>query len=243
LKLSYDQAWADVVAMMRSHADILLIVAGVFLFLPNFALALLAPQPVVDGALANLIAVYSEYFREHGALILLLNIPVWLGGAVLLALLLDPQAPTVGQALKTTLVMLPSIIVLNWMTNFALVGGFFAFIIPGLYLIGRIMLASPAQMAGRLLNPFTALQSSLNLSRGNGWRITGLFLIFGLVLIVGQAAIGAVIGIILKLILPKTAFAVATGMLGAFLSALIALAIALLSAAIYRQLAGVSRGI
>jgi hypothetical protein len=229
--------------MARSHADILLIVAGVFLFLPSFAQALLVPQIEVKALGLNMMDALGEYFRQHGLVLLLLQLPAWLGGAALLALLVDPARPTVGQALSRSLTMLPSVIALNWLSNFALMAGLFAFIIPGVYLFGRILLAAPAQMAGHLVNPFAAFEQSMALSRGNGWRITGLFLLVGFVLGILQATIGASISIILSVILPKAALAVASGMLSALLASLSLLVIALLSAAVYRQLSGASNGI
>ena len=94
---------------------------------------------------------------------MLCNLPVWLGSAGILSLLLDSRRLTVGDALKSGFRLLPSVIILNWLTQFMIVSGLLLLLVPGIYLIGRLMLAAPAQMAERIGNPFRAIGRSFDL--------------------------------------------------------------------------------
>ena len=236
-KLSYDAAWADLVAMARTNASVLAIVAATFLFLPNFAQLLLAPPPEIRSLDWNGVRQMEEYFRNNGLTLILCNLPVWLGSAGILALLLDPRRLTVGEALISGMRLLPGVIVLNWLTQFLTLVGLFLLIVPGVYLIGRLMLAAPAQMAERVGNPVTAIQRSFALTGRNGWRIAGLVLLIAVVATIAGAAINAVIGIAVNLVLPKIAIGIALAILKSALGAVTALLMLLLGAALYRQLA------
>lgn len=236
-KLSYDATWTDLVAMTRANASVLAILAGAFLFLPNFAQLLLAPMPEPKTFDWNAIKAFNEYFRENMVVLLLCKLPVWFGTAGLFALLLDPRRPTVGEALHSALLLLLSAIVLDWLTQLATFGGFLLLIIPGVYLVGRFALAAPAQMAERLRNPLAAIRRSFILSRGNGWRIVGLLLLMAVVTIIAGKAITSVIGIVLALTLPKSMDIVMQNLLQAGVAAATALVVILFCAAIYRQLA------
>lgn len=235
-KFSYDAVWADLVSMTRTNASLLIALAGVFLLLPSFAKLLFAPPPPFSFDL-NAMKAMNEYFRDNVGLLFLLNIPIWLGSAAILALLLDPRKLTVGEALAGSLALLLSVVLLTWITQFAIYGGFLLLVLPGLYLVGRLATAVPALMAERLRNPITALKRSLDLTRGSGWRIAGLVAIVWGVAYILAVAISTVLGIILTLAIPAVGQPAALALLGAALEAGIALLMLLLGAAIYRQLA------
>jgi|CXWL01.1.fsa_nt_gi hypothetical protein len=236
-KLSYDAAWADLVAMAKSNASVLAIVAGAFLLLPNFAQMLFAPPPDIRSLDWNGLRQLEIYYTNNALVLILCNLPVWLGSAGILALLLDPRHLTVGEALKSGLRLLPGVIVLNWLIQFMIVSGLLLFIVPGLYLIGRLMLGAPAQMAERLGNPVSAIGRSFALSKGNGWRIAGLVALIAVVAVIVASAANAIVGILLSLILPKAAAGAAIALLKSVISAAMKLLALLLGAALYRQLA------
>ncbi len=236
-KFSYDATWADLVAMARANASVLAIIAGAFLFLPNFAQLLLAPPPEVRSFDWNGVRQMEEYFSKNGLTLILCNLPVWLGSAGILALLLDPRRLTVGESLMSGLRLLPGVIVLNWLTQFLTFTGLLLLVVPGVYLIGRLMLAAPTQMAERIGNPITAIQRSFALSGQKGWRIAGLVLLIAVVAMIAAATINLIVGILLSLILPKSAIGVAIAILKSAIGATTALLLLLLGAALYRQLA------
>jgi len=235
-KLSYDAAWADLVAMAKSNASVLAILAGAFLLLPNFAELLFAPPPNVRAFDWNGLRQMEDYYRENGLTLILCNLPVWLGSAGILALLLDPRRLTVGEALKSGLRLLPGVIVLNWLVQFLIVMGLLLLVVPGVYLIGRLVVASPAQMAERIGNPIKAMGRSFALSAGNGWRIAGLVALIVVVAVIVASVANTIVGILFSLVLPKAVLGEGLALLRSTIGAATALLLLLLGAALYRQM-------
>lgn len=237
MKFSYDRAWNDVVAMWRAHGELLAVIAGLFLMIPDFARDLFLPLPPIENFDEATITLIEKYFVDNSLWLFLLNLPVLLGSAVILSLLLDARKPTVGQAIGAAFVMLPSIFVLNLLMQFAVFGGLFLFVVPGVYLIGRLSAATSWQMANRAMNPITAIARSFDLTRGKGWSIAGIILIFAITGAIIARGIGAILGILISFVIPKMSLAAVAAFITSVLSAAIVLVMLLLSAAIYRQLA------
>lgn len=235
--LSYDDTWADLVAMARSNISVLLVLAGVFLLLPNFAQALLAPPPRIETVDWNAVQTLNAYFQENILTLVMCQLPVWIGSAAILLLLLEPGRLTVGQALSSAAALTLSIVLLNWLLNLAVFGGFLLFFLPGIYLLGRLSLAAPVQMAERIRNPIAPLSRSMALTRGNGWRIAGLVLLISVVATIFASALNAVFGVGLSLLLPESVGATVATLIRSAIGAASALLILLLNAALYRQLA------
>ncbi len=240
MKLSYDRAWADAVSMAQRHSEILAVMAGMFLLIPNFVRDLFLPMPEIVSLDSALETVETYYANNLGALFVL-NAMILLGASAILGLLLDARKPTVAQALTTAFVMLPSIFVLNLLTNAMVFGGLMLLFVPGIYLVGRLAVATAWQMAHRSMNPLTAIGQSFAMTRGNGWRSAGLIFLIGLVAAIASSAVTAVVGVVLKLAV-STAIGV---QIEAFVSSIVA-AITLfvglmIAAAIYRQLAELPR--
>lgn len=235
LKFSYDQAWADCVAIARAHTSLLLAITGVFILLPQFAQGLFVSPPEIDGFDQAAIAAWNDYFSENFLSLFLLNLPVALGQAAILSLVLAPEKPTVGQALSNAAMLLLSIIILSLIVNLMVFGGFILFIVPGIYLLGRLSVAAAAQMAERITNPIVALQRSMALTAKNGFEIAGLMILIIVVGYIFAIAIGAVVGIILTLIVPSVAASAVISLLQATLAALTLLMLTILGAAIYAQ--------
>lgn len=237
MKFSYDAAWNEVLALWRAHGELIAIVAGLFLMIPDFARNLFFPVPPVTGFDPANLEILERYFVGNGTWLFLLNLPILLGSAAIISLLTDARRPTVGQAIGLAFFMLPSVFVLNMLIQFAVLGGLFLFIVPGVYLIGRLAVASSWQMANRSMNPLTALARSFDLTRGNGWRIAGIILIFAATGAIAARAIGAVLGILISFVIPKMSLAAVAAFLSSILSTTVVLAMLILAAAIYRQLA------
>jgi hypothetical protein len=235
-KLSYDAAWADLVAMAKSNASVLAILAGAFLLLPNFAELLFAPPPNIRTLDWNGLRQMEDYYQENALTLILCNLPVWLGSAGILALLLDPRRLTVGEALKSGLRLLPGVIALNWLVQFLIVMGLLLLVVPGVYLIGRLIVAAPVQMAERIGNPIRALGRSFALTAGNAWRIAGMVLLIAVVAVIVASVVNAIVGIILSVLLPKAVLGEGLALLRSTIGAMTALLLLLLGAALYRQL-------
>ena len=90
----------------------------------------------------------------------------------------------------------------------------------------------------RLSNPVAALQRGWAHTAGLAWRIAGFLLLVAIVGWIGLSAASSVIGVMAGLLLPEGAKILASAAADALGGAGLALLLALLSAAVYRQLRG-----
>jgi putative exporter of polyketide antibiotics len=121
--------------------------------------------------------------------------------------------------------------------NIAVGIGFFLLVVPGLYIWGRLLVASPAMVAEERRNPIDALKRGFALSAGQGWRILGLYL---LVMIPGAilVLIASQLSGILFILVAGQQLGLLLGMIVlCAMSALVATILTMLTAAIYLALA------
>ena len=237
MTFSWDRTWSDLVAMLRAHTEIILVLGGLFLLLPAFALALYVPQPNLDGldGPASFAALRS-YLANNWAAMLAASVASRFGEAAILAVLLNANRQTVAQSLRVALALLFPYVVLVLITNLAVALGLLLFIVPGIYLFGRLAVAGPAMFAERETNPLNAIARSLSLTRGRGWRVAGLALLILVVAFIVTSALNSVFGVLLALVLPADAQAPVLALVTALLATAVSLIAILLAAAIYRQL-------
>ena len=224
----------------RLNRDIVAPLAGMFLLLPAVAadhFMTQAPALKEGATSAEQISHFSAYAMANWHVLLIHGLVTSFGALTILALLLRQEGPTVAQALRMALFVLPVYFVANILQSAIVVTGFFFFILPGLYLIGRLVLISPATACERPTNPLEPIQRSFALTRGQGWRIVALL---GIVFCVGMI-LGVILttlaGIVLSALLPMEAAGVAMSLVSGLFEAIFALAFILLSAALYQELA------
>ena len=108
MKFEMGRAWNDAVALLRANGQVVLVVAGVFFFLPYLALMVLMPDYMqtlngagaaepgnVDAAMEQMRQVYADIWWA----ILIMVVLQGIGMLGLLAFLTDRNRPTVGEAL------------------------------------------------------------------------------------------------------------------------------------------------
>ena len=236
MNFSYDRSWARVMDMARPNVSILLTIGGVFMFLPSLALWLISPvpEPASDTAatLQGLIAWYQRSFPG-----LLANaVSDLFGQASILVLLLDGRRPTVGDALSRALRLLPALFVVTLLVNLSLIAGFAMLILPAIYLVGRFYPVVPAMVAEGLVSPRTALTKAWQMTRGLGWRIAGFVLMVWVLSTVALSAATSVLKVVAGFVLPEAARSIAGALADAGANAAISVLLAVLSAAVYREL-------
>ena len=203
MKISFSGVWDDTVRLLRTNASLFIAIAGAFLFLPSLILGYVAPQPT-GGADGPDGAALANYFAENWELLLLVNVIGFVGSLALLILALDASRPTVGGAIRGAFVLLPTYF-LTGILSFILIGiASIAFILPGLYLIGRLATAGPVIVAENRRNPFDAIGRSFAVTKGSGWANLGLILIVVITFWVLSIAATVVFGSIF-LLLDRTA--------------------------------------
>lgn len=264
MKFDMSAAWNDATRLLSANRQVLLIVAGVFFFLPSLAQGLVLGDRMAgieagQSGDPNIEAVFQAMLmvvRDFWWVFLLAVIVQWLGTLSMLALLTDRGRPTVGEAIRTGARLLPTLVgaqlLFSCATGLLLLipaalgaaGSPAAGILAGLlavvlwiYLFIKLLLVSPVIAIERQLNPIAALGRSWQLTKGNSLR---LFL-FVFLLVVAFFVVAGVASIIVGLVLAFASAdialvgdAIASALVEAGFSVIMVAALA----AIYRQFAG-----
>ena len=265
VKLNLGQAWDKATAILSANRQVVLVVAGVFFFLPNliatfilpsqadFAMQMeaLGPQPDPE----QLMDVMSAYFMGSWWVYVILGLVQAVGMLGLLALLTDTSRPTVGQALAFGGKGVIPYFAAQILMSFAMLAAFFlpimlgALIHPALalilglagfvaliYLWVKFSLLGPAIAIDRIINPLTALGRSWQLTKGNSLRLFAFYLLLGIVIIV----LSLVASMVLSLfsVLGAEAGLIASAIGGALISMLLTTVMVGVMAAVHAQLSG-----
>lgn len=235
MKFSYSEVWADTVAMLKAHGSLIAALAGVFYFLPTLLTGYFLPQP--SPSESNPFGPMIDYFRTNWHWLVLGNIINMVGAIAIYRLLLGERGQTVGGAIAAALPILPFYFLMSIITNFSILFGLFLFVVPGLYLLGRLFLASPVLVAQTPRNPIAAISGSWGLTRGHGWAVAGLIVIVALVGLLLSFVVTAVLGGVLLIVGGREGIGeVLLLILSSAASTALAVVLVVLVAAIYRAL-------
>lgn len=231
----------DAWGLFRRDRDWLLRVAGPFLFLPAFALALLvpsAPVALLNGggsseaeALARA-ARLAAWMRAHGGWHLLANALALFGAAALQSAYLDGRAPDIRAALARAGTLLPRYLVAMLLVAIPTGAGLYLWVLPGLYVMGRTLLVGPVLVGERPVSALGAVVRAFALTRGAGLPMMALAsagVLGGLVLAQPFAALDQAAGRSVA-----AAVVAAAGLAAA--STLAAIAQVLIAVSVYRRL-------
>ncbi len=183
--------WRQTLAGGRSGMALYLPVAAAFVLLPVVVIeALGPPQPRSPAELTvNQVLVY-------------LLLPALLGlvaQAAIVRLAIDGATGTgrsVGDALKLALRLWPIALLAVALAAVPTSAGLLLFVVPGLYMAGRLAMALPLVVDGGV-GPIEAVRRSWDMTDGNGWRIIAfalLWTLWFLALSVLAAGVGSAIG-------------------------------------------------
>jgi hypothetical protein len=265
--LEMDRAWNDAMRLLRASRDVILVVAGVFFFLPYFAFMLLTPDPLA-GLARNptpdnkvIVARLWDFYSHVWWIALIVLIVQAIGMIGLIALLTDRRRPTVAEALAIgarrvlpyiaayLLVGFALAVVLTVLAVVTAATGFAAMAVVAIvleavafvFLFVRFSLVAPVVAKEDVANPLTALGRSWALTRGNGWRLLAFFFLLALAYVVLAMVISLVTGTVFSLLgqgVARFGDALVTALLNAGWATVF---LAILSA-IHDQLAGPARG-
>jgi hypothetical protein len=231
------RAWSEAMAMLRARREILLTLTGFFLMLPMLVLLMLRWPELGNESSAATVAGWNSWTEANSLWLLLVALIGSFGRLAMLILIYDRARPTVGEALGGAGRLFLWFYLAGLLTSLAQYGGFLLFVLPGLYLMGRLFVVEPVLVAEGLASPLRALARSFEVTRGNGWRIFAVSAIVVLGAFIFLLAVSTVVGVLAALFQLSG--------LGLFLSALICasvfsgiyLLLMLLSVSAYRQLA------
>lgn len=238
VKFDMGAAWDDTLQLLKSHTALVGTIAGVFLFLPALAVAWFGPVPIEPAAGADFNQVmesFRESFRQMIPGQLAIALSALIGTAGILRLWLSRTGTSVGEALTFALMLFPTMLAIQILCGIAIGLGFILLLVPGLYLLGRLALVTPAVADRSLYNPFEAIRTSWELTRGNGWAIFFFLFLVALVIVIAALIIGGIVSVIAGS--EPGLGRMLGGFIEAAFSAVGSLASIAVSAAAYRQLA------
>lgn len=236
MKFSYSAVWDDVMAMLRSHGSLLFAIAGVFFLLPTLLTGYLLPQPA-PASPSEVMSAMTGYYRDQWPWLLLATAINTVGAIAIYLLLFDGRGRTVGGALSAALPILPFYLLMSVLTGLAIGLGLGLFILPGIYLLGRLTLAPAVMIAEQQRSPLGAIRGSWALTRGRGWAVAGLVVIVALVGYLLGFVVSAVLGTVFVLILGREgAGSLMILILNAAVTAALLTVLLVLFAAIYRAI-------
>ncbi|HZG44942.1 MAG TPA: hypothetical protein VEZ41_01565 [Allosphingosinicella sp.] len=233
--ISYSAIWADAGRMLAANAGLLTAIAGVFLFLPSVLETRYFPPPDGWTSYSEWLDQMREHVRANGMWLLLTTTANLVGVIALYLLLLANPRVTVGAAMARSLSIMPFYVVLSIVLTFAVGFGLFLLIVPGIFLIGKLALATPILINETPRAPFTALQRSWHRSRGRAWLIAGLVVSIYVTATLVSYAVDVGLGIVILLTFGREGVG---ALLLAFVHALVVTAmtvlVILLLTAVYR---------
>lgn len=183
-------------ALLKGAREIQLALAGAFFLLPMLLL-LYARWPTIAAGNQGPSSPqqFESWYESNSLWLLLIQLIAAYGRITLLTILLDRRRPTVGDALVMVLPTLGWFYLLTIVVSLVESGGLFLFVIPGLYLMGRLFVAEAAFVAEGLRNPIRAVVRSFELTRGNGWRLFAVIAIIAIGAAIFMLATGSVLGV------------------------------------------------
>jgi hypothetical protein len=257
IKFDGNRAWKQATTSMGAHRELLLALAGVFFFLPSFALIMLIKQPQVPpGASPEAVLATLEPFVAAIAPWMIIGSVVQaLGQLTLLELFGRGGRSTVGEALRKGGIGLLTYVVVQLLTGFMMTAVLFLALALGsvispvlglalaVYLVcqayARLMTAGAVIVLERQMNPFVALVRAVSLTRGNGFRLGNFLFLLLIAFFVGFLVLTIVVGILAALTMGEgRAAEIVTGFFSSAVTALAVAWFAAITAAVYRQLTG-----
>jgi hypothetical protein len=192
--LRFGQLWPETLAVARRHADLLLPVAGLFLFLPQ----LLLNRRVGDALPKDLFG--PDRIGGDLAVLALVMLLSLIGQLVVsfIAFSNGTGGRTLGSVIRGALPLLLPLFAVTLMQGLAVGFGLILLVVPGIFLLARFSVAVPLVATGTA-DPLDAISTSWRLTEGHSLAIMGfvLLLLFGFLLVsLGIGGLGAAIGVV-----------------------------------------------
>ncbi|MGL5840068.1 MAG: hypothetical protein ACRCY3_16365 [Sphingorhabdus sp.] len=237
-KIDYSQTWAVTLTLLRTHRDGVVAIAALFVFLPDWIGRLFAGQPDMEGVttFAAYLEAFQSYYAENWPLLLATGLLGFFGGVALYVLLARKDIPTIGAVLAKALAFLPFYFIVQLAGSAMTVLGFISFIVPGLYVAGRLMPLGVVTISESERGFSGVLSRTWGMSKGNGWAIFFLTLIVAFIASLTAIIVGLMVGLVCRLIAGSNGIPfIETGVDAALATAVTVLILAL-SVAVYRML-------
>ncbi len=238
-KLDLSACWTDVMHLFRANRELLLSVAGVFILLPGLAFAMFAPPPASppDASLETIYQGMQQFYTDNLLWIVLIGLANGFASAVMLVLILDRGQPSVGEAMRRGLSILLPYYAMGVLSGVMVFLGSLAFVLPGIYIFIKLLVAGPAMVAERTYNITAALRRSWTLTKGNSGRVLIFVLVVAVTAFFVYLTTVTVIGLVIRLAVDDGLAATLTTLIDGVISMFLSVLMVCVYAALYRQLA------
>lgn len=239
-KLDLSACWNDVMHLFRANRELLLGVAGVFILLPGLAFAFFVPPPVTapEATLETIYQGMQQFYTDNIFWILLIGLANGFASVVMLVLILDRSQPSVSEAMRRGLSILLPYYAMGILSGVLVFLGSLAFVLPGIYLFIKLVVAGPAMVAERNYNVIAALRRSWVLTKGNSGRILLFLVVVAVTAFFVYLTTVTIFGLVIRLAVEDTLAGSLTTLVDSVLSMVITVLMVCIYAALYRQLAG-----
>jgi len=226
--------------ILREHKESILAIAGVFLFLPSLLMAQFVGQPALSGDEDGnaLIAAYSAFFNENTTAIISSNLLVSFGGLAIYFVIALSRGASVADNLGTAFKYFLTFLLANILSGLVIIAGFLLFIVPGLYVFGRLILVPMVIADQSDRNPVEALKKSWEITKGNGFSILLLFIIIWLVGAITIGVLQMLVGVVTGLATGGQGWPLIENLVAALAGTALQIVLIVVIAAIYQQLTG-----
>ena len=267
MKLDMGLAWSDATALLAGNRNVVMVVAGVFFFLPYFAIMLLVPETMqpqaemgADPADAEqAMQMLGQLYADIWWVFVIIGVTQAIGMLALMTLLTDRNRPTVGEAIARGgrgflsyigaqilfALFLGMVVALLIALGAGIAGGtgavltgVIAFVIA-MYLFIKFSLTAPVIAIDGILNPIGILQRSWQLTKGNSFRLLLFYALLFLALGVVSMVVTMVVGV-LSAAMGGQLELIGNGLFAALLNAAFVVIFLGVLAGVHRQLSGPS---
>ncbi len=236
--IDYTLVWNAAVAIMRSHREALIAIAGLLIFLPIWVSQFFAGSPDFSKAknIPEWVAIQQAHLLENWMLLLPTSLISLFGSTVILVLLTRKDLDRIGDALPLAIPLVPIFIILQIAASLLLGASIFVFVLPGLYLLSRLWMVWVILPASPNIGLIGSLLKSWELTKGSGWKALGLAAIIIFVGLVMIIVAEITIGVILKVAASGTALLFLETGFSALIATIINLIMLAVTIALYRHL-------
>lgn len=267
MKLDLNAAWDQAVRLIAANREVLLVLGGVFFFLPYVLFTLLVPVPEFASVAgpsgqdaAAIMAAMHGFMADYWWALLLYILVMSAGAIAVMAVIGDPARPTVGTAMARGGTYLPTAFASQLLSSLAasavmfvaaligavtgsktVAGALSLLAIPAIvWLMTRWSLSGAVIAIERTANPVAALRRSWCLTKANALRLVAFYVLLFAAFFVVSQVLGLMVGLIVALPGAEVARVLGALLMGALFAALILIGYAVL-ASIHRQFARAER--
>lgn len=257
-----NRAWTDAANMVIANRDLLLALAGVFLVVPSFGVAMLnpPPQPAEGAEFQAILAAFSDYFQSNVIVLVAMALFQMIGTLSILALFTDTRRPTVGEAIRQGFRYTPTAIAVQLILGMAIGAmvllpimlggatqslgftalGMLAAAVLGVWAWVRLSLVGPAIIVDRQINPLRVLERTWRLTEGHVLRLLAFYVLVAIGFLVVLLVAEGITRLLLALVASAKTTEIIAALVGTILQAIMSVYFIAIFAASHSQLAGPS---